>query len=274
MVSKLLKRRFGLFIPYPDPGTGSWLFTNPRSQSQKCTGSRIRIHNTAWTRIWIRIHIQHSGNRRPKSETPTPDWSAHLVGYLRACWLLLVMSSLSWLVSWCRVPESMLAAAGDVLPLLIGQLVCRVHGLFLAGVEEARTVWQEDAPGQRLKHTPQGIAGRQRASCTDNYVLRGRHLKNVSKDKAHLSQCLRIHDTLVWIRIRGSMPMTNGSGRGSGSIPLTNGSGSGSRRPKNMRIRWIRIGSGLDPQHWFEHNHFMAKMEGTDSEFFALTRSF
>jgi len=28
-------------------------------------------------------------------------------------------------------------------------------------------------------------------------------------------------------------------GSGSGSIPLTNGSGSGSRRPKNMRIRWI-----------------------------------
>jgi hypothetical protein len=36
---------------------------------------------------------------------------------------------------------------------------------------------------------------------------------------------LRIHDILVWIRIRGSMP-------------LNNGSGSGSRRPKN---RWIRI---------------------------------
>jgi hypothetical protein len=27
----------------------------------------------------------------------------------------------------------------------------------------------------------------------------------------------------------------------SGSIPLNNGSGSGSRRPKNIRIRWIRI---------------------------------
>ncbi len=57
---------------------------------------------------------------------------------------------------------------------------------------------------------------------------------------------LRIHDNLVWIRIRirGSMPLTNGSrsgcgcGSGSGSIPLTNGSTSGSRRPKNT---WIRI---------------------------------
>ncbi len=68
------------------------------------------------------------------------------------------------------VPESMLAAAGDVLPLLIGQLVCRVHGLFLAGVEEARTVWEEDASGQRLKHPPQGIARRQRASCKANYI--------------------------------------------------------------------------------------------------------
>jgi hypothetical protein len=44
----------------------------------------------------------------------------------------------------------------------------------------------------------------------------------------------RIHDISVWIRIRirGSMPLTNGSG----SIPLTSGSGSG--RPKNS---WIRI---------------------------------
>ena len=32
-----------------------------------------------------------------------------------------------------------------------------------------------------------------------------------------------------------------GSGAGSGSIPLTSGPGSGSRRPKNMRICWIRI---------------------------------
>jgi hypothetical protein len=80
---------------------------------------------------------------------------------------------------------------------------------------------------------------------------------------------LRIRDILVWIRIRGSKPLTNGSdsdpnasflkdkmskshktieqgffyyfwlmieGFGSGSIPLTNGSGS--RMPK---IRWIRI---------------------------------
>jgi hypothetical protein len=28
---------------------------------------------------------------------------------------------------------------------------------------------------------------------------------------------LRIHDILVWIWIRGSMPLTNGSGFGSGS---------------------------------------------------------
>jgi hypothetical protein len=97
---------------------------------------------------------------------------------------------------------------------------------------------------------------------------------------------LRIHDILVWIRIRiwirGSMPLTNGSGsfspyyflkvhlhhfskmksqkevamqyrnqgvsyyfclviEGSGSIPQTNRSGSGSRRPKNIRIRLLRI---------------------------------
>ncbi len=48
----------------------------------------------------------------------------------------------------------------------------------------------------------------------------GRHL--------HFASVLRIHAILVWIRIRirGSMPLTNGSG---------------SRRPKNMWIRWIRI---------------------------------
>jgi hypothetical protein len=95
----------------------------------------------------------------------------------------------------------MLAAAGDVLPLLVGQLVCRVHGLLLAGVEEARTVGQEDAPGQRLKHPPQGIARRQRASCTDNYsILGGRHLKNVSKAVLRI----RIRDPVPffdpWIR--------------------------------------------------------------------------
>ena len=31
---------------------------------------------------------------------------------------------------------------------------------------------------------------------------------------------LRIHDILVWIRILGSMPLTNGSGCGSGSFDV------------------------------------------------------
>ncbi len=35
--------------------------------------------------------------------------------------------------------------------------------------------------------------------------------------------------------------MIEGSRSWSGSIPLINGSGSGSRRPKNIRIWWIRI---------------------------------
>jgi hypothetical protein len=35
--------------------------------------------------------------------------------------------------------------------------------------------------------------------------------------------------------------LIEGSGAGSGSIPLTYGSGSGSRRPKNIRLRRIRI---------------------------------
>jgi hypothetical protein len=33
-----------------------------------------------------------------------------------------------------------------------------------------------------------------------------------------LTKVLRIHDILVWIWIRGSMPLTNGSGWGSGSF--------------------------------------------------------
>ncbi len=35
---------------------------------------------------------------------------------------------------------------------------------------------------------------------------------------SYLQTVLRIHDILVWIRIRGSMPLTNGSGCGSGSF--------------------------------------------------------
>ncbi len=86
---------------------------------------------------------------------------------------------------------------------------------------------------------------------------------------------LRIRDILVRIRIRGSVPLTNGSGscsgsgvsdlsrrlqniiknqgfscyfcliiEESGSVPLTNGSGSGSWRPTNIRLRiWPRIRS-------------------------------
>jgi hypothetical protein len=62
---------------------------------------------------------------------------------------------------------------------------------------------------------------------------------------------LRIHDILVWIwtQIRGSMP-------------LTNGSGSGSRRPKNM---WIRIQEAQkqvdpDPQHSNKYVQFITQI--------------
>ncbi len=106
---------------------------------------------------------------------------------------------------------------------------------------------------------------------------------------------LRIHDISVWIRIRirGSMPLTNGYGswirfllfspsffkdksqkesqnnrnqgfsdyfcmmiEGSGYIPLTLGSGSG--RPKNMLIRLIRIrntGWGRSQNHTTGRKH-------------------
>jgi hypothetical protein len=113
----------------------------------------------------------------------------------------------------------MLAAAGDVLPLLIGQLVSRVHGLFLAGVEEARTVGQEDASGQRLKHPPQGIAGRQRASCTDNYIGKPPFKKGVKQ-------------AVLRIRFRDPVPfrpLDPGSGMGKKS-----GSGSGINNPDHI----------------------------------------
>ena len=41
----------------------------------------------------------------------------------------------------------MLAAAGDILSLLTGELVGRVHGFLLARIQEAGTVGQEDAAG-------------------------------------------------------------------------------------------------------------------------------
>jgi hypothetical protein len=39
----------------------------------------------------------------------------------------------------------------------------------------------------------------------------------------HQKAVFRIHDILVWIRIRGSMPRTNGSGCGSGSCYFRHG---------------------------------------------------
>jgi hypothetical protein len=65
-----------------------------------------------------------------------------------------------------------------------------------------------------------------------------------------LKQCCRIHDNLVWIRIRirGFMFLTIGSGFGSCYFSHHFSyyfclmiEGSGSARSKNMLIRWIRI---------------------------------
>jgi hypothetical protein len=61
------------------------------------------------------------------------------------------------------------------------------------------------------------------------------HVSAICAQKASILAVLRIHDILGWIRIRirGSMPLTNGSGFGSGSWILDPDPGS-----------WIRI---LDP---------------------------
>jgi hypothetical protein len=51
--------------------------------------------------------------------------------------------------------------------------------------------------------------------CSEGTVLYfGRSFQSFKK---LLIPVLRIHDILVWIRIRGTMPLTNGSGCGSGS---------------------------------------------------------
>ncbi len=55
-------------------------------------------------------------------------------------------------------------------------------------------------------------SGRQARNCT--YIVPGIQ-STVNKDSN--KAVLRIHDILGWIRIRGSMPLTNGSGFGSGS---------------------------------------------------------
>ncbi len=39
IVSKLTEIRSGLFVPDPDPGSGSWVFTHPGSRGQKGPGS-------------------------------------------------------------------------------------------------------------------------------------------------------------------------------------------------------------------------------------------
>ena len=65
------------------------------------------------------------------------------------------------------LPERVLAAAGDVLPLLAGQLEGRVHGLLLTGIQEPGAVREQDSTCQGLKHTPQGITRGQGAACTN-----------------------------------------------------------------------------------------------------------
>ncbi len=117
---------------------------------------------------------------------------------------------------------------------------------------------------------------------------------------------LRIHDILVWIRIRirGYMPLTNGSGsgfgsgpwigscffrhwptkcqqkrffsyyfcmmtEGIGSIPLTHGFGSGSRRHKNIRIRRIRIRNTDTSKGYF--NNYTDTTKGYFNNFFFMS---
>ncbi len=67
----------------------------------------------------------------------------------------------------------------------------------------------------------------------------GHHATLLNHEYPQFEPVLRIRDILVWIRIRGSMPLTNGSG---------------SRRPKNILIR-IRIrNTGFN--NAFESTHF------------------
>ncbi len=58
MVSKLSEIWSGLFIPYPDPGSGSWIFTHPWSRIQSSKRHRIRNteKNPKTTLIWYSYH--------------------------------------------------------------------------------------------------------------------------------------------------------------------------------------------------------------------------
>merc|ERR1719470_491771 len=54
--------------------------------------------------------------------------------------------------------KSMLGGAGDILPLLVGQLMSSICWLLLTGVQEPRTVRQQDSPSKSFKDSPESIS--------------------------------------------------------------------------------------------------------------------
>jgi hypothetical protein len=83
--------------------------------------------------------------------------------------------------------------------------------------QQQRHIQENLSLQQRLEEaeTERNQLERELASARDRLERTRKDNMQVSKG---LKAVLRIHDILVWIRIRGSMPQTNGSGCGSGSF--------------------------------------------------------
>ena len=68
-------------------------------------------------------------------------------------------------LSECDQPQSMLRRTCNVLSLLAGQTLGSIHRLFLARVQEAGRVWQENSSREGFEHPAQRIAWAKWHSC-------------------------------------------------------------------------------------------------------------
>ena len=68
-------------------------------------------------------------------------------------------------LSECDQPQSMLRRTRNVLSLLAGQTLGSIHRLFLARVQEAGRVWQENSSREGFEHPAQRITWAKWHSC-------------------------------------------------------------------------------------------------------------
>ncbi len=171
------------------PGSGSWFFTHPGSWGQKGTGTRIRIRNTVFfknirqlSRLLLRNHESYSYT-------------------IFTLWYLYFHSG---------------QAAFRIIPTLL-KVWCSssITGINCMG------------PFRKSNRSGNGSSQGTQSAVQKYYhvhfvvpVHREQNLHMDPKLKTLMYRpVLRIHDILGWIRIRirGSKPLTNGSGFGSGS---------------------------------------------------------